>query len=120
MVRGRGRYLYLTAGQTFLTVRGGVNHYPLRVESVLIAQPAAGDVVVLGVPRHHLGERSRRDGLRDTNAAGEAPTRELLPMRREPLGNPAPENLRPASASKRARRQAREVRAAREYRQRHA
>jgi long-chain acyl-CoA synthetase len=49
-------YLFLTDRSANLIISGGVNIYPAEIEAELLAQPAVGDVAVIGVPDFEWGE----------------------------------------------------------------
>ncbi len=62
------RYLFLTDRSANLIISGGVNIYPAEVDAVLLEHPAVGDVAVIGVPNHDMGEEVKavvelRDGV---------------------------------------------------------
>ncbi len=52
---GQG-YLYLTGRRSDMYITGGSNVHPREVEEVLLTHPAVGEVAVIGVPDHDLGE----------------------------------------------------------------
>jgi fatty-acyl-CoA synthase len=50
-------HLFLTGRARDMVISGGVNVYPMEVESVLSQHPSIRDVAVLGVPDEEWGER---------------------------------------------------------------
>jgi acyl-CoA synthetase (AMP-forming)/AMP-acid ligase II len=50
-------YLFLTGRARDMVISGGVNVYPIEVESVLSQHPSIRDVAVLGLPDEEWGER---------------------------------------------------------------
>lgn len=50
-------YLFLTGRARDMVISGGVNVYPIEVESVLSQHPCIRDVAVLGLPDEEWGER---------------------------------------------------------------
>lgn len=49
-------YLFLRGRSRDVIIRGGVNIYPLEIESVLLNHPAIAEVAVIGVPSTDFGE----------------------------------------------------------------
>ena len=50
-------YLYLKGRRDDLIITGGVNVYPMEVETVLVGHPGVDDVAVYGVPDERWGQR---------------------------------------------------------------
>ena len=50
-------YLFLAGRRNDLIISGGVNVYPVEVETVLAEHPAVGEVVVFGVPDEEWGQK---------------------------------------------------------------
>ena len=50
-------YLFLAGRRNDLIISGGVNVYPLEVETVLLEHPAIAEVVVFGVPDDEWGQK---------------------------------------------------------------
>lgn len=52
-------FLYLTDRLADVVISGGVNIYPMEIESVLALHPDIADIAVIGVPHSDLGEVAR-------------------------------------------------------------
>jgi long-chain acyl-CoA synthetase len=50
-------FIYIVGRRTDTIVTGGVNVYPKEIEEVIRDHPAVADVVVIGIPDAHWGER---------------------------------------------------------------
>lgn len=50
-------YLYIADRRIDLIITGGENVYPAEIENILLAHPAVGDAVVVGVPDPEWGQR---------------------------------------------------------------
>jgi len=55
--RDEGGYIHISGRAKDMIISGGLNVYPVEVESVLLEHPAVAQAAVVGVPDDDLGER---------------------------------------------------------------
>ncbi len=65
--------LTITDRKTDMYLVGGFNAYPAEIEKILAGHPTVGEVAVIGVPDHRLGEVGIADQLRAPGLLGERP-----------------------------------------------
>jgi long-chain acyl-CoA synthetase len=79
-------YLFLTGRSAELIISGGVNIYPMEVDTELLRHPAVFDVCTVGVPNDEWGEEVKSVvKLMAGYAADEAMAAELITWARDRL-----------------------------------
>lgn len=78
-------YLRITDRKKDMFIVGGFNAYPAEIEGIMLRHPAVGQVAVIGVPDHRLGEVAKAFVIPRTGASVD--TDELIGWCRRAMAN---------------------------------